>query len=218
MRGLGCVFVIVSLCVSSLIPLQGRASDQTAQKIIANVKKRYQTIKDASASFEQTFYWKLAGESQRIAGKILIKNGQQYRIETMDQIIVTDGKTVWTLSEANKQVIIDALNENTQQNPLMREFIVKYSEEYNAKLGEQETINGSPCQIVELTPKNEDMFITKVRIWVDTKTWLMLKVEQTDINENLTTYMISDIDFATGLSEKLFKLKIPEDYEVIDLR
>jgi len=218
MRDLGCVLLIVVLSVSSFVPLQSWADEQSAQKIVENINRHYQTIKNVSARFEQTFYWKLADERQKITGKIFIKDGKKYRVETADQIIVTDGKTVWTLSEANKQVIIDLLNENAQQNPLMREFIVKYSKEYKPTIVGQEIINDSPCQILELTPKNDDMFITSVRIWVDTKTWLMLKVEQTDINENITTYLISNIDIAAALSDNLFKLEIPKDYEVIDLR
>jgi len=195
-----------------------QTSDMSAKKIVENVTKRYQTITDVSAHFEQTFFWKLAGEQQTIEGKIYVKDGKKYRIETDDQLIVTDGLTIWTLSKTNKQVLVDALNENSQQNPLMREFLTRYSEEYIPKLVDQKEIKGAEYYLVELSAKSEDMFITKVGIWVDEKTWLMLSVEQTDINGNLTKYIVTDVDFNTKLSETLFKIEVPEGYELIDLR
>lgn len=212
------------LCVTFMLspqmfsPTDVQASELSAKKIVENVKKRYQSITNVSAQFEQTFYWKLAEESQTINGSIYVKDGTKYRIETTDQIIVTDGLTIWTLSKANRQVIVDALKEDAQQNPLMREFLTRYSKEYTPKLAGEENIGGKQCRIIELTALSEDMFITKVRIWVDTKTWLMLCIEQTDINGNLTTYKMTNVDFKTKLAEGLFKLKIPEGYELVDLR
>lgn len=214
------ILFCISFLLSSNIILRDnlQADENSAKKIIDNVKKRYEAITDITARFSQTFYWKLADEKQTINGRIYVRDGKKYRIETTDQVIVTDGSDVWTLSKANKQVVVDALNEDNRKNPLVREFLIRYSEQYVPKLAGEENIDGTGCRIIELTPRNEGMFINKVRIWVDLKTWLMLIVEQTDINENLTTYKVADIDFKTKLDKDLFVMQVPEGYELVDLR
>ena len=210
--------LIISFIFWLGLGIQTSRGQTEAQKIINNLRKQYEDISNISAKFKQIFYWKLTDETQEISGKIAVKDGKKYRIETPDQIIVTDGKVIKTLSVINKQVIIDQIKESNQDNPLLREFLERYSEQYTPIVTGEEEFDHVECTVLELKPKLEKMFYQKVRIWVDTKRWLILKIEQTDINDNLTIYELSDIDLKTKLPDDLFDLKIPKDYEIIDLR
>ena len=72
--------------------------------------------------------------------------------------------------------------------------------------------------MLNLLPKDEDAFITSMKIWVDASSWLTIKVEQVDINDNVNTYIIGNIKENLQLEDSLFNFEIPEDCEVVDLR
>ena len=72
--------------------------------------------------------------------------------------------------------------------------------------------------MLKLLPKDEDAFITSMKIWVDASSWLTIKVEQVDINDNINTYIIGNIKENLQLDDTLFNFEIPPDSEVVDLR
>lgn len=188
-----------------------------AKEIIKKVKKSYQELHSLKADFEQVYVWELAGETQKLVGTLYLKSGNQYRIETDNQIIVTDGKTVWTYSKENDQVIIDLLS-NSEENPLPKDLLFRYSEEYSPHLIGEEKIDGKRTYALNLIPKDEDAFVKSMKIWVDASNWLTVKIQQIDINDNVNTYLVKNVKRNIELDASLFNLEIPEGAEVVDLR
>ncbi|MFQ5707294.1 MAG: outer membrane lipoprotein carrier protein LolA [bacterium] len=188
-----------------------------ARKIMKNVKKRYESLQTLKANFKQIYFWELAGETQTLEGSLFLKSGNHYRIETDSQVVVTDGKQVWTYSPANHQVIIDYLSQSNE-NPLPKDLLFKYSEDYTPHLIGEEKIDGEKTYVLNLVPKDEDAFIKSMKIWVNESNWLTTKIEQTDINDNKNTYIVSDIEENVKLSDALFTFQIPPDAEIVDLR
>ena len=84
---------------------------QDAQEIIHKVQAKYKGIKDAKAGFSQTVKPK-SGKSQSSSGTIYIQKENKYRIESKDQVVVTDGVTSWSYSAKKKQVVIDNYKES----------------------------------------------------------------------------------------------------------
>ena len=99
--------------------------------VIKQVLKKYESLNKVSATYTQTFHWKLADETQVMHGRIDSQDGHKFRIDTEDQLIVTDGKVVWTVDKLNKQIMIDFASNNTQENPFLKSFFQKYTQEYN---------------------------------------------------------------------------------------
>jgi len=188
-----------------------------AKRIIKQVQQKYQQVQSLRADFEQIFIWQLAGETQQVKGTIYLKEGNKYRIETNSQLIVTDGETVWTYSRPDSQVIIDQLN-HAQGNPLPKDLLFQYAEEFEPAKFQEEELNGTKTFRINLVPKDEEGFITSMIIWVDKETLLTIKVEQTDINDNINTYFISNIKENTELEPSLFHFDVPEHSEIVDLR
>lgn len=208
--------LVVNLLCGSIVPGVFSAS-MNARKIMKNVKKRYESLQTLKANFKQIYFWELAGETQTLEGSLFLKSGNHYRIETDSQVVVTDGKQVWTYSPANHQVIIDYLSQSNE-NPLPKDLLFKYSEDYTPHLIGEEKIDGEKTYVLNLVPKDEDAFIKSMKIWVNESNWLTTKIEQTDINDNKNTYIVSDIEENVKLSDALFTFQIPPDAEIVDLR
>ncbi len=205
------VVIILAIGVSF-----GHAQD--AEQILKQIQKTYEAMKNVCAEFKQTFYWKLADETQEFSGKVCTRNGVQFRIETEDQIIITDGNTIWTVSHTNKQVMIDDASEGTEDNPFLKTFLRNYVENYRARFIEETKLNEVPHFVIELQAKNEDEFARTIKLWVDKRTYWMTKIVQIDINDNTSTYEVRNIDVNAKLTDAMFQLKPPSGYQVVDMR
>jgi chaperone LolA len=185
--------------------------------IIKRVKKKYQELVTLQANFQQDYLWELAGETQTTKGSLLLKSGNKYRIETENDVIVTNGETVWSYSKVNDQVIIDYLK-SSEENPLPKDLLFQFSEEYKPYFVAEEKLDGKKTLNLNLVPKDEEAFVKSMKIWVDADSWLTVKIQQVDINDNVNTYLVRDVQQNIELQDSLFNFQIPAGAEVVDLR
>jgi chaperone LolA len=192
-------------------------AQENAGKILEKVRATYDALESLSADFEKEYTWALAGETQALSGKLYLKKGDRYRIETESQIIVTDGKTVWTYSPQKAQVFVDQM-EKSKENPLPRDLLIKYTSDFKAKYLRSDKLGEVDCHVLLLTAREEDSFAQSVTVWVDKKTFVALQIEQRDLNDNITVYRLQNLALNNKLADQLFTFAIPHDAEVIDLR
>jgi len=208
--------IAVSLLLGG-IRLSALAKEPGAEEIIKKVQQRLQSAKLVEAQFVQVFQWSVAGERQEFQGKIWLGPHDAFRIESADQLIVSDGKDVWTYDKVNKQVIIDHLNPD-QENYLPRQLSLRFARTYKANLLGKEDLSGRKVYHMQLQSKNPDVFIRRFDLWVDPSSWIVRKLSYLDANENVTTYVIRSIRFLQKSDGSLFQFSVPKGVEVVDLR
>lgn len=202
--------ILFMLVLGLLSTLAGK--EKSPRDILKDVRDEYQSFETVCAEYTQTFHWTLANEIRETNGKICTKNGEKFRINTSDQLIVTNGKTLWTVNKMNNQVLIDHAN-GDQDNPFLKSFYDTYLNHYHAEFCSENEEN--VCII--LTAKQEGEFNKQVKLWVDHKD-LIRKIERTDINENRTVFEIISIDTDVPLPADTFVYEPEPDQEIIDLR
>jgi outer membrane lipoprotein carrier protein len=200
------VITIFSLCF---------AGDEDAGKILTRVRKEYDALNNFCAEYTQTFTWKLAGESQSIDGTICVKDKEKFKIETPNQSIITDGKTVWTVNTVTKQVMIDQASENKEDNPFLKEFMDRFTRDYRVQTSDQ---SDETNFVLILTALTQEQFVREIDLWVNKKTFQLARIKQIDVNSNLTLYEVKKIDTAISLKNSDFEYVVPDGYESIDLR
>jgi chaperone LolA len=206
------LLTILLVCSGGLAVAQEKAED-----IVSKIRATYEKLETLKGEFEQQYTWSLAGETQVLHGTLYLKKGDRYRIETQNQLIITDGKTVWTYSPDKKQAYIDHL-EKSKDNPLPRDLIIKYTRDFKPRLLRSEKVAAVDCYVMELTPVEENSFLRTVTAWVDKSTWLAIRIEQVDINDNKTVYTLKNVQRNISLSDALFTFNLPADTEVVDMR
>jgi outer membrane lipoprotein-sorting protein len=199
-----------------LIPVV--AWSQNAETVLSKVRQKYDAMNKLCVEFKQTFHWKMAGETQTSKGRLCSMNGTMFRIEQGDQTIVTDGVTLWTMSKSNQQVLIDLAGNGKDENPFLKSFIEKYTRQFKSELLADETIDDAPHFHLRLTAATEDEFEREIDLWINKSTFIMSRVKQVDVNDNDSVYEITAIHTDMPLSDKDFKLTVPEGYEAVDLR
>ncbi len=189
-----------------------------AKDIIKKVQKKYDKIKNFEAVFEKVETFQLTGSVNKTSGKLFIKDGQKYRFETEDQLVISDGETVWTYNRLNNQVLIDRVRKNSGAL-LPRDILFKYPKTHYATLLKREELNGKKTYVVKLEPK-EDVhgYFSAVKIWVEDDRWQIVKIEITDLNGNKSVFNLSQINTRAKLADELFRFVPTEDMEVVDMR
>jgi chaperone LolA len=196
--------------------MQANAAD--VNKIIKKVQKTYDKMDNLSATFKQVETFKITGSQTETSGKIFIKNGVKYRFKSEDQVIVTDGKTIWTYNEMSKQLLIDNVRENSGAL-LPRDLLFKYPKKYYSTLLGEEKSGKNEVYKIRLDPK-EDVhgYIKSVKLWIDKDNWYILMIETTDLNGNQSRFEITDIDTKSKLSDDLFTYQADDSVNVVDMR
>ena len=189
-----------------------------AEGIIKKVQKKYDHIKNFKATFDKVETFQLTGTKSTTAGTLYVKDGKKYRFETEDQLIISDGNTVWTYNRINNQVLIDKVRKNSGAL-LPRDILFKYPKTHYATLIAQKKMDGKKVYIVKLDPK-EDVhgYFDSIKIWVTDDDWQIVKIEITDLNGNKSVFNLSHIDTKTNLSDSLFHFTPTPQMNVVDMR
>ena len=139
------------------------------------------------------------------------------------QTVVSDGERAWNYTPENEQVLLssyDRAKGDRSYEKLLFDLILLggYEDRYDPRLAGEERVDGKRCYRVELTAREEESYIARVRLWVDRKLWLVRRAEYLNLNEDVTTYDISRLKVDAKLKPELFTFVPPDGVEVIDLR
>jgi outer membrane lipoprotein-sorting protein len=71
---------------------------------------------------------------------------------------------------------------------------------------------------MEITPKVNDPLFVKTRLWVSKKDWMIMGMEMIEKNGDTTLLRYSNIRVNTGLSDSDFKIHLPKDVKITDVK
>jgi len=206
-----------AIMVVCVILLTGVLILSAQQNVVQNVQNTYQTIDNAVIKYEQIVEFPVTRTEQTFEGIVYMKRPDFYRIESEQQTVVTDGKTIWSYNPFTEQVIVDLFQEDEQMFTPDR-FLLNIPDEFYVTVGDRETVDGQSLIALRLVPKDDHQFVRSMRMWVDDDGWIVRKAEVVDLNENKTTYRVHDIQLNVGVDMDLFSYQPPENAEIIDLR
>ena len=213
------IFFLVAVC----LPIWGEAWGLDGPEVIARMQKRFGNLRSLSARFEKRHYWKLVDQTQKMKGQLYVQRPDRFRFETDVQTVVTDGETAWNYAPGNEQVVVsryETVKDDRSYEKLLFDLVLLggYSDRYLPRYIREERVGGKTCYLVELTARQEDTYISQIRLWVDRKLWLVRRVEYRNINDDMTTYVLSDLKVDRKVKTGWFRFKPPEGVEVVDLR
>jgi len=209
--------LIISLIFIFIIFVFDYSFGEDADDVIKNVQKRYKSAKDIIIDFNRVFIWSLSTNLDTLIGKIYIMGDNYLKYETNEQIFITDGRYVWSYSSISNQTIIDIFKSD-EDEVLPKELIFNFNKRYNSRLIERENVEGVNCYVLEGIPKNENLEIKSLKIWIEPKKWVAKKIEYVNLNDNIIVYNILNVKFNNKLERDFFKFESPKGAEIIDLR
>ncbi len=211
--------VFSAVLVSWLIVLPGgdcqALSPQGAMK---KLRKRYRSVKTLQAHFVEMFEWAMTGETVRREGSLVITADDRFRIDTPEQLIVSDGETVFRYNRTTSKVIIEPVG-GDKQEMLPRRMMLGFADEFKATALAELPVAGRPGFRLDMIPDDpEEVMITGATLWVSAADLVVRRLKLVDLNGNSTTYILSDVSFDLPVDSTVTTFVVPDGVELFDLR
>lgn len=183
---------------------------------LETLQARYDRLSGLRAAFTQVTASEFAGDSSQIEGRVLLA-GNQYRVETPSQTVVTNGNTTWIYSPADSQVVVnDADADATTLTP--QTFLTTSAEKYEVASSRTVQRDETLHDVLSLTAANETARFREATLWVRRSDRIATRLRATDRNGSTLDLHLHDIEVAPGFDGSPFTFSPPDGVEVVDLR
>jgi len=209
------ILLLLILSVALLQTAKTWAASEAAEEIAQKIAKMYLGAQDLQMNFKKEMKSEVFKEVKPIKGVIYLKQPDKFRMESSEEIIVSDGQVVWTYTKELKQVTKQRVQSGQEFNFLS--FLEDMQVKYEAELLGAEKVQGAECKKMLLTPKERGTDFEKLTLWVDGKSYLIRKMELQDLPGNRTRFWFTEIKINPGLAESRFEFKPTGKVELIDL-
>lgn len=206
------------LCLCTLSMFAETASEQldNADSVSNELSARLENIRSFEANFVQQRYAANRGSEETTSGQFLLKRPNQFLWQTFTpfaQTVISNGEALWTVDDDLEQVIINPLDEEVQNAPIL--LLVR--DQANIKelfTVEKQAIEEGDFYV--LHPLDSSGNFERVRIGF--KDNVLNTLELYDSLGQLTRVTMTNSRQNQIVDATKFSAEIPEDYDVIDMR
>jgi outer membrane lipoprotein carrier protein len=206
----------IALTIISLA-CYSQTKDPKATALLDEVSTKTKSYKSIKADFSYKMENKQAKINEEKTGSLML-SGDKYRLTIAGQVVICDGKTIWTYIEESNEVQINNLDSKDDALTPSK-LLTSYNANYKSKIIKDNNQTDPNIETLELIPNVTKNF-TKATVAID-KTKKQVKIFSLfDKNGNTFTYRISKFqtDIPTTPADFSFdKSKFP-GVEVIDMR
>jgi len=203
-------------CLFVFANTNAQVIDKKAEEILEQLSGKIQDYKNMHIEF--TYLMENVAENikESKTGSIYIQ-GDKFRLYIADQIIISDGKNVWTYFKNGNEVQINEVDADDENTPM--KMLTGYNKNYRPKLIGEASKTGKLIQTIDLIPNTTQSFY-KIRIEID-KAKNMIH-SSTIYDKNGTTFSYNVDNFRENINIHPSRFAFREsDYpgvEVIDMR
>ncbi|NOG57838.1 MAG: outer membrane lipoprotein carrier protein LolA [Bacteroidetes bacterium] len=202
--------------------LSAKAQDAKAKTILDKLSKKTESYTSMHADFEYKMLNKEEGINETQKGSLLTQ-GKKYKFDIAGQVIISDGKTVWTVLEDAEEVQINEVPQGEDNedyiNPVS--ILTMWEKGFKYKYDSKVTLDGVELDVVNLYPeKPDEKSFHTVKLYINQTKMVVSKIEikgkdGTDFTYNIKTFTPNE---SIAPSKFTFKQADHPDFEVIDLR
>jgi len=193
------------------------AQDGEAAQILSRLREKYNNINNLSLAFTSRTVFAVSRAEQETGGTLVIGKGNRYRIAIGERLIISDGKSVWSWSESNAQVIVDRFRDDPSGLTPER-LLTHVPEDFRAVSTGTDMVGSKETVVLKLTPGLPGGQVKWLKLWVDEDEMEILKLQVLDLGENETSYVLKDISIDGDLPDSVFIFSAPPGTEELDLR
>lgn len=213
---------MIGMIAAAVGPALGSFANGKLDEILAKMEQAARSIKTIEADMRQEKRDMQIGGKEVYAGKIIFlhagKNTDKVRIDYSvppGQVVVIDGNKIVLYQPAINQVIITSRQAQASQNQEISFIATPYKSvpelksQYNIVHSGDEKVGAASTAKLELTPKAASS-AKSLTLWVDQSSWLPIKYQVVETNNNLTTFTLTNMKINGGLKGDAFKLTWPK--------
>ncbi len=194
----------------------------SAKDVASKVQALYDKTSSLQSDFVQTARMKTLDISEQDKGIVYMKKDGKIRWEykkPKEQLIVSNGKTLWFYLPSDKQVIIGSFDKSFKYKPTQT-FLTgmgRILEDFNVKFDKAAEFPGiKGAYVLQLLPKKDyEGAPAKILIAVNKKDFLITKSIVIDKLGNHTEIDFNNAKLNTPMPDSLFVFTPPKDAEIV---
>lgn len=199
-----------------LLPLS-LAAQQSAEDLLQGIQQRYLETSSFTAHFAQRDR-RTGSEPRQAEGVLQYKRGKmRWQYETPEeQLIVTDGDTLWLYDPLLENVTIQPLNAVATGTALS--FLLglgDLGQDFQAQEVSQTLFTQERGLVVELKPREALANLELMQLEVNSETLELQALAIADLQGNVREIRLSEVDRGVTLPDEAFHFEVGADMEVI---
>ncbi|OGU70335.1 MAG: hypothetical protein A2V93_11565 [Ignavibacteria bacterium RBG_16_34_14] len=199
------LIVVFLLLIVVMLSLNLGSQDISGQ-LLKSIQNKFQTINDLTVDVIQK-----SGGKEVLSGKLSYKKENRFHLDLKNNLIVSDGSTIWNFNKKENKVIINNVDESDPSFFSFSRIIYDYPD--HCYLTSEQ--NG---EVLVLTPKeNSDLNFSKAKLWIS-KDNLINKIILEGISAENIEVSFSNYKLNQNLEDLKFRFSPPEGSSIIDLR
>lgn len=190
-------------------------AQNNAQHLLKKTLEKMSSYKNFKSDLTYSMVNKQNNIHEKKTGTILVE-GDKFRIDIMGQIIISDGKDLWTVIKDSKEVMLSTLDPNDPSNVSPTKILEEYSD-YKAKFERGQ--RKKTLKTLLLTSRKKATF-DKVILVIDASRFLVKRFSLYDNDGNVFTYDIYNFKANINFPKGTFTYNPKEfpGYELEDMR
>ena len=219
------IYLLLSGCAISSAFAQ---KDVDAKKILNQVSRKYRSYDVVKTDFTFTFENQQSGTKDSQTGTLVSRSkANKYKVtiynpqdkSTVDQEIISDGKSQWTYIKKDKEVELSNVDNSSDALNQAQLFTI-YEKGYKYVYNGDEKVDGKLCQVIDLTPEDAKKSFFKVRLSIDKAKKQIYSAMIFDKNGSRYNYVIRTFTPNVKVPDSTFTFdkKDHPGVEVVDLR
>ncbi len=191
--------------------------DKMATEILDRVIAKTESHKTIEVEFAYSMDNVEADIHETKKGKLLVM-GDKYRLNIAEQIVISDGETLWTLLMEDKEVMINEVEENSEAITPTN-LLNSYGENYKSKYMKEDQVDGKTVDLIELTPL-EGKTYSKIELAIEKNLDRIYSFSIYDKNGSTYSYVINKYTANIPVNEFAFTFNEADypDFEIVDMR
>jgi outer membrane lipoprotein carrier protein len=194
-------------------------NDKKAREILDKLSAKTKSYSSIKAEFS----YSLVNKDRKIntvQNWKLLLNGDKYRLDMGDQLIISDGKSLWKVLKNDKEVeLSNAADAGDGLNP--KNIFTMYEKGFRYKYIKEEKAGNRTVHLIDLFPENpKEKDYISIRLYIDKTLMQIYKSELKGKNGNVYTYLIKSFTTNESLDASKFTYKPAEfpGFELNDVR
>lgn len=198
------------LAIAATVLVSGQASAQSADAVARRLQQRYSQVQSVTADFVQTT------GGQRLNGRLQVR-GNAFRMALGEQTLVTDGRTLWSYSPDDEQVVVQNYDAR-QQGFSIGQLFTDYLRVFRAVGATRATLDGVRHDVLTLRPRDAGSSVRDATVYVRSSDAVPTRVRVRDTNGALHAFDLSRVQLNQPMAATTFRFTAPRGTEVVDLR
>lgn len=190
------------------------AAAQSVDAIANRLNAKYSTLQSVRAEFTQTMTSEFSDIREQKTGQLILR-GDDYRLDTGDEIYARQGSNVWRFARADNQVIIsDAMDDEGSFS--VNDLFFRHDELFRVSNVRAEQIEGARHYRLTLQPRQEEAFFREVTLWMRDRDDIVTRLHMVDLNGTIMEFRLQNVELDGRVAADSFQP--PAGARIVDLR